>query len=301
MKLKLLYSVLTIFLFGFNGYAQLLDKLKERAKEKGLETQEVSFDSTNNEKHRTTSYEAEKLTINTASDFFTNDVVMDLYNKDGQLVQSSYFDAETIAMRTEQVGRKDPIYHDSKGYFYGFNQEVNHYEKMQILPASSMGFMTAGMVTQGYKLPPEPYYQAFGELSKIDIALNFLVLEMAFIYKPEHFENDSNYRLQNVPCIPNVCVRFYYNYPEYKGSYIQFDDEGRLVELYVNSTDPAFDDGKNPTGKFVYRYDECSVRLPDAVEQSMIPGPLGKILPLEKGLEPWKYNKKDKKKDNNNN
>jgi hypothetical protein len=73
------------------------------------------------------------------------------------------------------------------------------------------------------------------------------------------------------------------------------------VELYVNSTDPAFDDGKNPTGKFVYRYDECSVRLPDAVEQSMIPGPLGKILPLEKGLEPWKYNKKDKKKDNNNN
>jgi len=293
MKTKLFVLFLFIGLMGLKSQAQLLDKLKQRAEEKGLETREVSYDSTAYNKDNDHSDE-EEFVLESANDFFTTDVVMDLYDKDGQLVQSSFFDAETIAMRTENKENPKPIYHDRKGFFYGYNAETSRYEKVSILPASSMGFMTAGMITQGYKLPPEPYYQAFGELSKMDIALNFMVVEMAFIYKPEHFENNDNYSLQNVPCFPDVCKRFYYTDPEYKGSYIQFDGEGRLVELNVNSTNPDFDDGKNPTGKFVYRYDECSVQLPDAAEQSMIPGPLGKMLNLERGLEPWKYNKKDK-------
>ena len=295
MKTKTILLSLLVYPFCFTSQAQLLEKLKQRAKEKGLETREVSYDSTAYNEANDHSDE-EGFVINSASDFFTNDVVMDLYNKDGQLVQTSYFDAETIAMRTENGVNPKPVYHDRKGYFYGYNDETARYEKISILPASSMGFMTAGIITQGYKLPPKPYYQAFGELSKMDIALNFMVVEMAFIYKPEHFEDDDNYRLQSVPCFPDVCKRFYYTDPEYKGSYIQFDAEGRLVELYVDSTNLDFNDGKNPTGKFVYRYDECSVQLPDAVEQSMIPGPLGKMLNMERGLEPWKYNKKDKQK-----
>jgi len=48
--------------------------------------------------------------------------------------------------------------------------------------------------------------------------------------------------------------------------------------------------------EFVYKYDECNVNLPDAEEQSMIPGSLGKMLNLERGLEPWKHTKKDKQK-----
>jgi len=296
MKAKLFITIFIFFFAGFNsGQAQLLEKLKQRAKEKGLETREVSYDSTSYDASKDHSDE-EDFAIESASDFFTNDVVMDMYNKDGYLVQTSYFDAETIAMRTENGVNPKPIYHDRKGFFYGYNGDTARYEKVSILPASSMGFMTAGLTTQVYKLPQEPYFQAFEELSKMDIALNFMVLEMAFVYNPEHFEDDDNYRLQSVPCFPNVCKRFYYTDPEYKDSYIQFDNDGRLVEFYINSTNQQLTDNKNPSGKFVYRYDECNVQLPDAVEQSMMPGPLGKIIDLQKGLEPWKYNKKDKQK-----
>lgn len=295
MKQKLYSLTLLSCLIGFTGQAQLLEKLKQGAKEKGLETREMSYDSTAYDASKDHSDE-EEYELNSASDFFANDVVMDLYNKDGQLVQTSYFDAETIAMRTDNRVTPKPVYHDSKGYVYAFNNDVDHYEKTSFLPGSSMGFMTAGLTTQVYKLPQEPYFEAFETLSKNDIALNFLMVELAFVYKPEHFEGDDNYRLQNVPCFPDVCKRFYYNDPEYKGSYIQFDNKGRLVELNINSTNPQLDDSKNPAGRFVYKYNECSVELPDAVEQSMVPGPLGKIIDLKKGLEPWKHNKKDKQK-----
>ena len=294
MKIKLICTAILIILFGYNANAQLLDKLKQRAKEKGLETREVSYDSTSYDASKDQS--DEEYIIESAQDFFTNDVIMNMYNKDGQLVQTSYFDAETIAMRTENGINPRPIYHDRRGYFYGYNGDTSRYEKVSILPASSMGFMTAGMTTQVYKLPQEPYFQAYESLAKMDLALNFLVLEMAFVYKPEHFEDDDNYRLQNVPCFPDVCSRYYYIDPEYKGSYIQFDNKGRLVEFYINTTNQQLADNKNPTGKFVYKYDPCDVKLPEAVEQSMIPGPLGKMLNMERGLEPWKYNKKDKQK-----
>lgn len=294
---KILINVLFLFSM-FQVEAQLLEELKKRAKEKGLETQEVSFDTIDNAKHRTTSYEEEELTINSAKDFFTTDVVMVLYSAQGQLVQTSYFDAETIAMRTEQVVDPKPIYHDDKGKFYAYDIEEGHYKTMKLLPSSSMGFMMGGITTQVYKLPSDPYFEALQALEKIDSGLNFIILEMAFIYKPIHFEDDANYTPQKIACSgSNNCVRFNYTDPEYTGSYIQFDAQGRLNELFINSTKSEFED--NPTGKFVYTYKDCTVKLPDAVEQSLIPGPLGKILNLEKGLEPWKHNKKDKQKNKN--
>jgi len=156
------------------------------------------------------------------------------------------------------------------------------------------------MIPQAYKLPSEPYLDAFGKLQEKDIELNFLMLEMAFIYKPSHFEDDSYYTASKTKCNDsNNCTKFSYNDPEYPGSYIQFDDQGRLSEFYINTIRPDVKKEDHPTGKFVYIYKECSVKLPDATEQSMVPGPLGKMLNLERGLEPWKHNKKDKKKDNN--
>lgn len=295
MQSKLILVTLLLFFSGFNVKAQLLDKLKERAKEKGLETREVSFDSTDNEKNRTTSFEEEELQINSAQDFFTKDVVMALYNDNGQLVQTAYFDKETIAMRTETVANpKHPIYHDRSGKFYAFDDDEGQYKTMALLPASSMGFMMAGMIPQAYKLPPEPYLEAYSAIQQLDLTISYLVLELAFIYKPSHFMDDDNYTLQNIT-FPDVCKRFNYNDPDYAGSYIQFDDKDRLVEFFITTTNPQFETD-NPTGKFVYSYQDCSVKLPDAVEQSMIPGPLGKMLNLERGLEPWKHNKKDKQK-----
>ncbi len=298
MKHKLFLLVVSILFSGIHSHAQLLEKLKQRAKEKGLETQEISFDSTDNAKHRTTSYEKEDLVINSAKDFFNKDVIMALYN-DGDLVQTAFFDAETIAMRTEQVNNPNPIFHDDKGKFYTYDNDEGQYKTMKLLPTSSMGFMVAGMTTQLYKLPQEPYFEAYKALEDIGSGLNFLILEMVFIYMPSHFENNDAYNQQNVTCNgTNNCIRFYYNFPDYPGSYIQFDDQDRLSELYINSTNSQFKD--EPTGTFIFTYKSCKVKLPDAIEQSMVPGPLGEMLNLEKGLEPWKHNKKDKQKKNNN-
>ena len=305
--------IVSLFVVGLlfsnqSTQAQLLEKLKERAKEKGLETREVSIDTSDNELVRTTSFEKEELVLKSAKDFFNQDVVLKLIDENGNLVQTSFFDKEVVAMRTEINDNPYPIYHDSHGDFYAYNKE-GYYEKASILPPSLMGFMMAGMIPKFYNLPPEPYLEAFQVLEEIDSGLNFLVLEMAFIYKPLHFTGHENYTPEKVKCNgSSECVRFNYNDPEYSESYIQFDEKERLAVLNIKTTKTFSNENQNPnvpkeqeptSGKYIYSYEECSVKLPDAVEKSLIPGPLGKMLDLEKGLEPWKHNKKDKKKQKN--
>ena len=300
MKTQQIITLLVICLVCNTMQAQLLEKLKQRAKERGIETsKEVKYDSTAYDPNMATDEdEYEELVINSPEDFFTTDVIMANYNANDQLVQTSYFDKETIVMRTDNPINPKPIYHDRTGKFYAYNADENQYESMSLLPGSSMGFMTAGMTTQVYKLPQQPYFQAFEALSNLDIAMNFLILEMAFVYQPVHFENDEFYKPSQVNCGNDTCTRFSYNDFDYNGSYIQFDSKGRLNELRITSTNNQFtDDNKNPSGKFIFTYDSVTVELPEnVVEQSLVPGPLGKIIPLEKGLEPWKHNKKDKQK-----
>ncbi|MFL1013526.1 hypothetical protein [Flavisericum labens] len=294
MKTKIYILTALLLFIGKPMQGQLLEKLKERAKEKGIKTSDnVSYDSTAYDPNlKTDTYEIEELELNSAKDFYNQDVVMALFN-DGKLVQTAYFDADVIAMRTEQIGQSYPIFHDDKGKFYAYSEDEGQYKTMKLLPTSSMGFMTAGMTTQAYKLPHEPYFNALTALEDIGSGLNFLVLEMAFVYKPEHFKNNPNYTLENITCLESkTCSRYNYNYQDYKGSYIQFDNQDRLVELYIVSSSAQLKD--QPTGKFIFTYKSCKVKLPEAVEQSIVPGPLGKILPIEKGLEPWKHNKKDK-------
>lgn len=294
MKNPILF-ILVFLITGIYAEAQLLDKLKQRAKEKGLETREVSYDSSANVANRYASNEDEELVINSAKDFFNKDIVMKLYYETNEVIHTQYFDADAIAMRTEfpEKARK-PIYHDSKGFTYSYNENLGNYEKMKLLSSGMMGFMTAGMIPQYYKLPSEPYLDAFGKLEEKEIALNFLILELAFIYSPSDFEDDSNYTPIKTTCNnSNNCIKFKYNDPDYPGSYILFDDQSRLTELYINTIRSDIKEEDHPTGKFVYAYTDCSVKLPEATEQSMIPGPLGKLIPLEKGLEPWKHNKKD--------
>ncbi len=291
-------SAILVLIFLFTGAvanAQLMEKLKQRAKEKGIETSdEVKYDITAYDPDMDVSdgEDYEELELKTASEFYNKDVVMALYDYNGRLTQTSYFDAEGIVMRTELANGTKPVYHDDKGRVYAYNNDENQYEDIVLLPSSSMGFMVAGLTTQLYKVPHPPYFDALKALDKVGSGLNFLVLEMAFIYKPEHF-NDDYYISEKVTCNgSSECVRFNYDDPEYPGSYIQFDEQGRLVEFYINSTSGAFED--NPAGKFIFTYKDCTVELPDSVERSMIPGPLNKILNLERGLEPWKHNKKDK-------
>ena len=287
--------ILGIIFFTLNAEAQLLDKLKKRAKEKGLQTREVSYDSS--QINTDVTYVEEK-EINSAEDFFTQDVVMALYDENEKWVQTSYFDKETIAMRIESKVSPKPLYQDRNGKLYSFSEEEDQYQSISLLPPSSMGFMMAGMIPQFYQLPQQPYLEAFDALAKQDLAVSYLVLELAFIYQPIHFEEDTNlYQKSSEACGDNTCTRFTYKDPEYKGSYIMFDAKGNLREFYIKTTkNQPSDNNKNQTGKFVFSYKPVTVELPDAVEQSIIPGPLGKIIPIEKGLEPWKHNKKDKQK-----
>ena len=291
--------------------AQLLEKLKERAKEKGLETREVSYDSSANEANRNSSSEVEELVLNTAHDFFNKDVILKMIDENGTLVQTLLFDKEVIAMRVEQGNEPNPMFMDLKGYMYAFNVSEGYYEKASILPPSLMGFMMAGMIPQFCNLPPEPYLEAFRALTDIDSGLNFMMLELAFIYKPIHFTDNENYTPENVKCNgASDCIRFNYNDPEYKESFIQFDNQERLSILNIKTT-KTFGNGQKDSnasktqepssGQYVFTYQDCSVKLPEAVELSMIPGPLGKLIPLEKGLEPWKHNKKDKQKEKQKN
>ena len=297
MKIKFVFMSFCCLILALNANAQLLDKLKERAKQKGLETRKVSYDSS--QVNIDTIYVEEK-EIKSTEDFFTMDVVMKLYDENGGWVQTANFDKEVIAMRTETKVSSKPVYHDKQGKFYAFNEEENQYESISLLPPSSMGFMMAGMIPQFYQLPQTPYLEAFEALSKLDVAISFYALELCFIYKPQHFEEDPDlYIKSSIPCGSGECTKFSYIDSDYKGSYILFDSRGKLREFYIKtSRQQTYGDDKNQTGKFVYSYKPVTVQLPDAVEQSLVPGPLGKIIPLEKGLEPWKHNKKDKKNKN---
>tara|TARA_R110002050_G_scaffold22591_2_gene61498 strand:+ start:12648 stop:13535 length:888 start_codon:yes stop_codon:yes gene_type:complete len=294
MRTKLFFITGLFFFSGFHAEAQLLDKLKQRAEEKGLQTRDVSFDSTDNEKNRTTSFEEEELQINSAQDFFTTDVVMKMYNENGQYTQTLFFDADAIAMRIESESQPKPGYQDRKGLMYAYNESEGQYIKASLGPSGHMGFMMAGMIPQAYKLPPEPYLEAFSALQEIELSIAYLTLELAFIYKPSHFNDDDYYIPEKVTCNGSEnCIKFIYNDPDYKGSYILFDEKGRLSELYINAIKPVMGE-ESSSGKLIYAYQDCTVKLPDAVEQSLMPGPFGKL--MKKGLEPWKYNKKDKQK-----
>ena len=299
IKTKINLLLIPLLFMGLIAEAQIFEKFKKRA----LETREVSSDTTGNAKNKMVSDESEVLVNQTAKDFFTTDVVMKLYYETNEVIHIQYFDADNITMRTElSDSSKKPLFHDSKGYVYVYNEKTVRYEKTKLMSSGMMGFMTAGMIPQFYKLPSNPYLEAFQKLQEKDISLNFLILELAFIYKPGDFENDPYYissrkRFNNL----DSCIVFSYDDPEYPGSYIVFDKNGRLTELYINTIRPDIKEEDHPTGKFVYTYQNVNVKLPDAKEQSMIPGPLGELFKLEKGLEPWKHNKKDKKKNKNEN
>ena len=117
MKTKINLTLIAVFFMGLNAEAQLLEKLKKRAQEKGMVTREVSYDTTENAKNRTASSGEEELVINSAKDFFTTDVVMKLYYETDAVIQTEYFDADNIAMRTEFPDpTTKPLFNDSRRF-----------------------------------------------------------------------------------------------------------------------------------------------------------------------------------------
>ena len=128
------------------------------------------------------------------------------------VIQTEYFDADAIAMRTEfPEPAKKPLFNDSKGFFVPTTKLKEPMRNRNCCLQVGWGFMTAGMIPQAYKLPPEPYLDAYQKLEEKDINLNFLVLEMAFIYKPGDFEDDSYYIPSKTKCNNSEnCTKFSY-------------------------------------------------------------------------------------------
>ena len=281
MKPKHIIGLLITLLFCFNAEAQLFNELKKRAEAKGKKTRKVAYDNS----HYEPDVAEEEVTLNSIKDFYNKDVVMTIFI-DGKKTQTAYFDADVTALKTDLNTEPHPVFHDEKGRTYGFSEEDNTYVVMEVLPQGFMGFMVAGLLPETYKLPSEPYMQAFQALQSIGAGLNYLTLDLAFVYKLSHFEGDSYYTTSTVPCnTSKKCKRFSHNDPSYAGSYIQFDDQGRLNELYI-------DIHKHPqnyqgASKILFEYTQCTVSLPAAKEKSMLPGGLDKIL-LNKGLQPSK-------------
>ena len=104
-------------------------------------------------------------------------------------------------MRTELPDDSEkPLFQDRKGFIYGYDDIEGQYEKRTLASSGMMGFMMAGLIPQVYKLPSEPYLEAFQALENMEIATSFMLIELAFIYKPRHFEDNDYYSPSKTTC-----------------------------------------------------------------------------------------------------
>ncbi|WP_157378279.1 hypothetical protein [Arenibacter latericius] len=197
--------------------------------------------------------------------FYTTDIIVEMY-QEGAKSQTFYFDADELAARNEfYKEEKEPMYFDSEGYTYSFNVKNERYEKSGFLKSGAMSMMIPTQLVESYKLPPEPFYEALEDFNEKGLRLNsFNVVEFAFIYKSEDFETD-NYSKSTVNCGESSCTKFDINAAGYSGSYVLFNANDQLAEIYVDIN------GEQGTGagKLKYYYEPCEVRIPPSTEVKM--------------------------------
>jgi hypothetical protein len=290
MKTKLFLVSLTLLISGVNVEAQILKKLKKKVEqttekvilkkteEKTEQVVDESIDevinpendnnlgNSSNTNTSTKDYNQAKL-INTDAkrSFYTSDVVIKTSDSNGK-GSEYYFDSDEIAARGMAPDNDKPIFIDSEGYQYGYNDSSNRWEKTGLMRSDAMAFMMPMASIGILKLPVEPTLEASEKFKEQGLNLNtFQIVEWAFIYKPEHFQNDD-YEQTTTPC-PNGgnCLKFLYKDPAYKGSWVMFDNKNRLSEIYakVNSQQAQGD------GSYKFEYIPVNVSIPEAVEVKM--------------------------------
>ncbi|SDS38688.1 hypothetical protein [Christiangramia echinicola] len=290
MKAKYILVALCFLFAGHTADSQILKKLKkkvEKTTEKVLlkkteqqteKTVEGSIDgitgndknSNNVKKNSPTSYsksknEAKLINTHAKQTFYTSDVIVKTSDSKGK-GSEYYFDSDEIAARGVAPNSDKPIFIDSEGFQYGFNEGENRWEKTGLMKSDAMSFMMPMMSIGILKLPAEPSLNASKKLKEQGLNMNtFQIVEWAFIYKPEHFRSED-YEETTAPCPDGGdCPKFIYTDPEYKGSWVLFDSQERLSEIYANvNTQQAQGDGS-----YKFTYQPVSVSLPDAVEVKM--------------------------------
>lgn len=297
MKTKYIIITMALTLFTINAQGQLLKKLKKRAEkaaesvllrkteEKTEQVVENAFDSIANNPNSGNSKgdrnnvgdgpesgslnsknsSVDHQTVNTEAkrNFYNTDVIVTT-SENGKPGSSSFFDADRLAMKgTSPKG--DIIYIDSEGFNYGYNESSGRWEKTGLMANDAMALMMPMMSLSIIQLPVGPTMEASENLKKQGLNANtFQLVEWAFIYKPEHFRT-SGYVESSFPCGGKSCNKFHYTDPEYKGSYVEFDSEGRLSKVYANVNTP---EGRKK-GLYEFSYKPVDVSIPSATEVKM--------------------------------
>lgn len=159
-------------------------------------------------------------------------------------------------MRVEfdQKEKQDPMYFDNDGYVYTSAKKQGYFK----VPFEKLKKMMAmpGVIPEGL-LPPIKIPDGSIKYYGMDVSpKKFPILEWAFVYKPEHFEGNTDFKKEVLDCRgQGNCVKYTLLGGKDAGSYVLFDSKHRLAEIYTANS-----------GNAVYTYEDHSVELPDARE-----------------------------------
>ncbi len=294
MKTKFIPLVLIFFLVSLSADGQILKKLKkkvEQTSEKVLlkkteqqteKTVSGAIDGVANpgmnpseddrqaseisQKKDPNANKAKLINNDAKRAFYTTDVIVRTSDSKKGKGSEYYFDSEEIAARGIAPESDNPIYIDSEGFQYGYNESERRWEKTGLMRSDAMSFMMPMVSIGMLKLPSGPTLQASEKLKEQGLNMNtFQIVEWAFIYKPEHFRNED-YQETTAECPGGgTCSKFTYNDPEYKGSWVLFDSKDRLAEIYAKVNN----DQMQGDGSYKFEYSPVTVNVPSAVEVKM--------------------------------
>lgn len=295
MKNKTLITVLLALCFTLPSQAQFLKKLKQKAEQAAERTilrktdEVVSKKTEKTIDDATTSKKKQKqapvpsepeviepantaLNKNTAAKkgFYKEDVVIKLL-ENGKLNQTQFFDAQEVAVKLESDLPK-PGYLDSEGFIYTYKD--GEYTKSSLVALQSQGLMVPSMLVESYKLPPEPVMANLEKQTDLGMTANPFngIVEFAFIYKPDHFRYEDFKETKQTVRGQTYTKFEFLNEPGYEGSYVLFDHQNRLAEIYtkIEASTEGVEIGEMPRKKgenlMVYEYQPVEVRLPEARE-----------------------------------
>lgn len=304
MKPKHLFVTLLCLILGYTTEAQFLKKLKKTAQEaaegtilrktdeivsgkteKTIDDATIKKDESNKKGGKgNEDFEEEAapgvnpaLGINTEAKkaFYKEDVVIKLH-ENGNLNQTQYFDADEVAVKMEGDKLPKPGYADSEGLMYGYDDNEGRYTKSSMVALQSQGMMPL-MIVEAYKLPPEPFMASLDKQADQGMTPNPFngIVEFAFVYEPEQFRYED-FKETKQTIRGETYTKFeFLNEPGYEGSYVLFDSQNRLIEIFTKKSDTgqsmdSFELGSMPVppgeSLLVYEYKPVDVQLPPAKE-----------------------------------
>jgi hypothetical protein len=263
MKIRNLLLVIAVLSFCGNANAQIFKKLGKTVGDiLGPESSEADKKADDGVDYNT----AKNINTENKRAFYTHDMVIHTVNERNETADW-FFDADELAMRGKSSNLENPIFIDSEAYQYAYNDHTERWEKTGVMRTDALSFAVPTTSISTLKLPPEPMLDATQDFKDKGMTLNtFMIVEWAFIYSPDDFRIDG-YTEKQESCENAIsCPTFYYEDPEYKGSYVQFNSDGHLSKIIVQANNQYI----QGTVSFEFDYaTPVSVSIPSATEVKM--------------------------------